>query len=208
MATLTGACGRQADLIQHVWKGDLLLSRELEILGISTPCFVLHFPLCPMRLLCGEGGKKAQRGLQRLGGGGGAGGGCAKLPECLSNLQTSVLFGDFWDWCTQGLSVCLPVCPSPRLVFQPLVLLLYENSDLWLTSVLCVFSSLLRQVRERLKKQVAEMKEKFPGFTPGLAILQVLFSLMTTTENLCCFAVISGQLMSITKTALQNGNIL
>ncbi|NXI67218.1 C1TC protein, partial [Anseranas semipalmata] len=29
------------------------------------------------------------------------------------------------------------------------------------------------QVRERLKKQVAEMKEKFPGFKPGLAILQV-----------------------------------
>uniref|UniRef100_A0A8C2SZ94 C-1-tetrahydrofolate synthase, cytoplasmic n=1 Tax=Coturnix japonica TaxID=93934 RepID=A0A8C2SZ94_COTJA len=29
------------------------------------------------------------------------------------------------------------------------------------------------QVRERLKQQVAEMKEKFPGFTPGLAILQV-----------------------------------
>uniref|UniRef100_A0A8B9TP88 C-1-tetrahydrofolate synthase, cytoplasmic n=1 Tax=Anas platyrhynchos TaxID=8839 RepID=A0A8B9TP88_ANAPL len=30
-----------------------------------------------------------------------------------------------------------------------------------------------RALRERLKKQVAEMKEKFPGFTPGLAILQV-----------------------------------
>uniref|UniRef100_A0A663LWZ3 C-1-tetrahydrofolate synthase, cytoplasmic n=1 Tax=Athene cunicularia TaxID=194338 RepID=A0A663LWZ3_ATHCN len=29
------------------------------------------------------------------------------------------------------------------------------------------------QVRERLKKQVVEMKEKFPGFRPGLAILQV-----------------------------------
>ncbi|KAM6131009.1 C-1-tetrahydrofolate synthase, cytoplasmic isoform 2-T2 [Pterocles gutturalis] len=29
------------------------------------------------------------------------------------------------------------------------------------------------QVRERLKQQVAEMKEKFPGFRPGLAILQV-----------------------------------
>uniref|UniRef100_A0A8C2SW45 C-1-tetrahydrofolate synthase, cytoplasmic n=1 Tax=Coturnix japonica TaxID=93934 RepID=A0A8C2SW45_COTJA len=42
------------------------------------------------------------------------------------------------------------------------------------------------QVRERLKQQVAEMKEKFPGFTPGLAILQVLFSLMATTENPCC----------------------
>lgn len=62
-------------------------------------------------------------------------------------------------------------------------------------------------MRERLKKQVAEMKEKFPGFTPGLAILQVLFSLMTT-ENLCCFAVLSGQLMSFCKTALQNSSIL
>ncbi|XP_005506427.2 C-1-tetrahydrofolate synthase, cytoplasmic [Columba livia] len=29
------------------------------------------------------------------------------------------------------------------------------------------------QVRERLKQQVVEMKQKFPGFTPGLAILQV-----------------------------------
>lgn len=63
-------------------------------------------------------------------------------------------------------------------------------------------------MRERLKKQVAEMKEKFPGFTPGLAILQVLFSLMTTTENPCCFAVVSGQLMSFSRTALQNSSIL
>lgn len=58
MTTLTDACTRQADLVQHVWKGDLLLSRELEILGISMPWVVLCFPLCPMRLLCGEGGKK------------------------------------------------------------------------------------------------------------------------------------------------------
>uniref|UniRef100_A0A8D0G924 C-1-tetrahydrofolate synthase, cytoplasmic n=1 Tax=Sphenodon punctatus TaxID=8508 RepID=A0A8D0G924_SPHPU len=33
--------------------------------------------------------------------------------------------------------------------------------------------SFSRQVRERLKKQVAEMKEKASGFRPGLAILQV-----------------------------------
>uniref|UniRef100_A0A8V0Z3F7 C-1-tetrahydrofolate synthase, cytoplasmic n=1 Tax=Gallus gallus TaxID=9031 RepID=A0A8V0Z3F7_CHICK len=32
---------------------------------------------------------------------------------------------------------------------------------------------ILRGKEKRLKKQVAEMKEKFPGFTPGLAILQV-----------------------------------
>uniref|UniRef100_A0A8B9TQG3 C-1-tetrahydrofolate synthase, cytoplasmic n=1 Tax=Anas platyrhynchos TaxID=8839 RepID=A0A8B9TQG3_ANAPL len=48
-----------------------------------------------------------------------------------------------------------------------------------------------KQVRERLKKQVAEMKEKFPGFTPGLAILQVLFSLMTATV-LKCIASLNG----------------
>uniref|UniRef100_A0A8C0FE01 C-1-tetrahydrofolate synthase, cytoplasmic n=1 Tax=Bubo bubo TaxID=30461 RepID=A0A8C0FE01_BUBBB len=35
--------------------------------------------------------------------------------------------------------------------------------------ILCFFNLL----RERLKKQVVEMKEKFPGFRPGLAILQV-----------------------------------
>uniref|UniRef100_A0A8B9TMF7 C-1-tetrahydrofolate synthase, cytoplasmic n=1 Tax=Anas platyrhynchos TaxID=8839 RepID=A0A8B9TMF7_ANAPL len=38
---------------------------------------------------------------------------------------------------------------------------------------LCPMRLLCGEVRERLKKQVAEMKEKFPGFTPGLAILQV-----------------------------------
>jgi len=58
-------------------------------------------------------------------------------------------------------------------------------------------------VRERLKKQVVEMRDKFPGFRPGLAILQVLFSLMTTTENLCCFAMVSAQLMSLTTADLQ-----
>uniref|UniRef100_A0A8C0F6E0 C-1-tetrahydrofolate synthase, cytoplasmic n=1 Tax=Bubo bubo TaxID=30461 RepID=A0A8C0F6E0_BUBBB len=35
------------------------------------------------------------------------------------------------------------------------------------------FPCQILQVRERLKKQVVEMKEKFPGFRPGLAILQV-----------------------------------
>lgn len=48
-----------------------------------------------------------------------------KLPKCLCVLWTSVLFGDDWIWSTQGLNVCLPVCPSPRLAFQPLVLPLY-----------------------------------------------------------------------------------
>lgn len=52
-------------------------------------------------------------------------------------------------------------------------------------------------MRERLKQQVVEMKEKFPGFRPGLAILQVLFSLMTTIENLYCFAVVNTQLIDV-----------
>lgn len=31
-----------------------------------------------------------------------------------------------------------------------------------------------RQIRDRLKNQVTRMQEQVPGFTPGLAILQVL----------------------------------
>lgn len=66
-----------------------------------------------------------------------------------------------------------------------------------------IFFPLFRQVRDRLKQQVGEMAQKFPGFRPGLAILQVLFSLMTTTENTSCFAVVRAQLMSFIKAALQ-----
>lgn len=63
-------------------------------------------------------------------------------------------------------------------------------------------------MRERLKQQVIEMTEKFPGFRPGLAILQVLFSLMTTTENMSCFAVVRAQLISFIKSCLVVGSIL
>lgn len=66
-----------------------------------------------------------------------------------------------------------------------------------------IFFPFFRQVRDRLKQQVAEMTAKFPGFRPGLAILQVLFSLITTTENMSCFAVVRAQLMSFIKAALQ-----
>lgn len=66
-----------------------------------------------------------------------------------------------------------------------------------------IFFPFFRQVRDRLKQQVAEMTAKFPGFRPGLAILQVLFSLITTTENTSCFAVVRAQLMSFIKAALQ-----
>uniref|UniRef100_A0A8C0F550 C-1-tetrahydrofolate synthase, cytoplasmic n=1 Tax=Bubo bubo TaxID=30461 RepID=A0A8C0F550_BUBBB len=52
--------------------------------------------------------------------------------------------------------------PQHGLEFSPLV-----------NFYLGCFFFLFRQVRERLKKQVVEMKEKFPGFRPGLAILQV-----------------------------------
>lgn len=44
MAVLTGACGIQVDLV-HIWKEDLLLSREFEIPGISMPNFVFLFTL-------------------------------------------------------------------------------------------------------------------------------------------------------------------
>jgi len=43
VTALTGACGRQADLVLHMWKEDLLLSGEFEIPGISVPNFVLFF---------------------------------------------------------------------------------------------------------------------------------------------------------------------
>jgi len=35
-----------------------------------------------------------------------------------------------------------------------------------------------RQVKERLKKEVAEMKTQFPGFRPGLVVLQVILDLL------------------------------
>lgn len=34
-----------------------------------------------------------------------------------------------------------------------------------------------RQVKERLKKEVAEMKNQFSGFRPGLVVLQVSLDL-------------------------------
>lgn len=118
------------------------------------PWVVLCFLLCPMRLLCGEGGKKHSVDFKEWGEKGTRGEGCMKLPKCLCDLWTSVLFGDGWDWSTQGLSVCLPVCPSPRLAFQPLVLPLYENSDLWLTST-CIFFFFLPQTSEREIKEAS-----------------------------------------------------
>lgn len=123
------------------------------------PWVVLCFLLCPMRLLCGEGGKKHSVDFKEWGEKGTRGEGCMKLPKCLCDLWTSVLFGDGWDWSTQGLSVCLPVCPSPRLAFQPLVLPLYENSDLWLTST-CIFFFFLPQTSEREIKEASCWDER------------------------------------------------
>lgn len=125
-----------------------------------------------------------------------------KLPKCLSGLSTLILFGDCWNLWPQGISMfaSLPICHlfnswlSTVWEFSPLV-------NFYLVFFVCLFS-LFRQVRERLKQQVVEMKEKFPGFRPGLAILQVLFSLMTTTENLCCFVMVSAQLIELYQSCL------
>lgn len=43
MTILTGACGRQVDLVWHMWKEALLLSRDFKIPGVSMPNFVLFF---------------------------------------------------------------------------------------------------------------------------------------------------------------------
>lgn len=40
---LTGARGRRVDLVWHMWKEALLLSKDFEIPGVSMPNFVLFF---------------------------------------------------------------------------------------------------------------------------------------------------------------------
>lgn len=50
-------------------------------------------------------------------------------------------------------------------------------NDLFVLETFSVNSNLSffsRQIREKLKNQVTQMKEQVPAFTPGLAILQVL----------------------------------
>lgn len=49
MTLLSGACGKQVDLISRMWKEDVLLSREFEIPGISMPNFVLFFAFYPLK---------------------------------------------------------------------------------------------------------------------------------------------------------------
>lgn len=43
MTVLTGAHGRQVDLVWYMWKEDLLWSREFEVPGIPMPNFELFF---------------------------------------------------------------------------------------------------------------------------------------------------------------------
>ena len=43
-----------------------------------------------------------------------------------------------------------------------------------------LFLLLFRDIRQKLKEEIAQIKEKYSGFAPGLAIVQVMLKYMYT----------------------------